>query len=450
MHQPKPKSAPARLKSKFVKNRTNAMKEIEAWIRKDGEPFPVPEASRMSGQLTDNVTEERMLKAKLWELSKERYKFLSQNSYEQKVFSDRQQRKAGLRRVASASWDSRSRLGSTGDPANRAGAGSEELPSSGLDTPRHSSLTIEAGGGEATPVSKRTKSKNARFSLLDRLDPTKKRAPRSKSSDAKLLGNNPSDSASTASAAKLSDNNEEERLKSSKGQLKKTDSEAIITTGHSDTKFKHFTSQLRPRTSHLPATNFRNKTLLQETPASESTQVEKAGKEKIEGRAGSAGPGVQCPHRPPTSPSTLTPSHPPPSNPNQNQQRRAFGLRQHLTATPITADPDESNTKPSSAGPSSRTPSATTRTEPSTAGAAPLPSRFGTPTAESMTHDPRYARLERTLCPLVRSKTTGDIGTIVNQIEALHVRPRKRPPDAKKTKIELKAFEYMKDKGFVF
>ena len=76
MMYPKPKSAPGRfVQSKFVKNRTNAMKEIEAWVKKDDDRGGSShEASRMSGQLTDNVTEERMLRAKLWELSKERYK----------------------------------------------------------------------------------------------------------------------------------------------------------------------------------------------------------------------------------------------------------------------------------------------------------------------------------------------------------------------------------------
>ena len=76
MMYPKPKSAPGRfVQSKFVKNRTNAMKEIEAWVKKDDDRGgSAHEASRMSGQLTDNVTEERMLRAKLWELSKERYK----------------------------------------------------------------------------------------------------------------------------------------------------------------------------------------------------------------------------------------------------------------------------------------------------------------------------------------------------------------------------------------
>ncbi|XP_071106008.1 uncharacterized protein [Haliotis cracherodii] len=96
MH-PKPKSAPPRIKSKFMSNKSNAMKEMEAWVKKDADPLGANhEASRMSGQLVDNVTEERMLKSKLWDLSKERYKFLTQNAYEKKVFVDRMQRKSSV------------------------------------------------------------------------------------------------------------------------------------------------------------------------------------------------------------------------------------------------------------------------------------------------------------------------------------------------------------------
>ena len=45
-------------------------------------------------QLSDNITEERMLQARLMELSKERYKFINQITYEKKMFLDRQQRKS--------------------------------------------------------------------------------------------------------------------------------------------------------------------------------------------------------------------------------------------------------------------------------------------------------------------------------------------------------------------
>ncbi|ESO84185.1 hypothetical protein LOTGIDRAFT_155509 [Lottia gigantea] len=104
---PKPKSAPPRMNSKRISNRTNAMKEIEAWVKKDDDPLTGShETSRMAGQLTDNITEERMLKAKLWELSKERYKFIAQNSYEQKIFLDRMMKKSSaIRRILSANDD---------------------------------------------------------------------------------------------------------------------------------------------------------------------------------------------------------------------------------------------------------------------------------------------------------------------------------------------------------
>nr|KAG5707673.1 hypothetical protein BaRGS_003248 [Batillaria attramentaria] len=139
MMYPKPKSAPPRIvQSKFVKNKTNAMKEIEAWVKKDDDPLSSHEASRMSGQLTDNVTEERMLRSKLWELSKERYKFLAQNAYEKKMFQDRIQRKSSalLRRASSSSTVDRQ---PEGEGVSRA----------------------------------KQRWKNARLALLDRLDPTK-------------------------------------------------------------------------------------------------------------------------------------------------------------------------------------------------------------------------------------------------------------------------------------
>ncbi|GFO47687.1 hypothetical protein PoB_007419200 [Plakobranchus ocellatus] len=450
MHQPKPKSAPARIRSKFVKNRTNAMKEIEAWIRKDGEAFPVPEASRMSGQLTDNVTEERMLKAKLWELSKERYKFLSQNSYEQKVFSDRQQKKASLRRVASASWDARSKVASKGAMGSLTGLGNEESIPGKLDTPRHSSLTIETSG-EITPLPKRSRTKNARFSLLDRLDPTKKRPSRSKSSDAKFFGG--SDSAISSSDIKAED--ADVKLKSGKPQFMKTDSASRIgsdvASSATDNRAKHFSFQPRPRTSHLPAGNARNKCLQKELSASDINEDERRAKSSVENRVGSAGTSFSKDLKSsvPTSPSrvkpTLSNGHHHDHHHRRHHQKHHHANQNQIIPEPALAECKENNRSNNSTTPSDacRTPTVTNRTDLSA-------SKYGAAASESMTLDPRYARLEKTLCPLVRSKTTGDIGDIVNQIEALHVRPRRRPPDAKKTKIELKAFEYMKDKGFAF
>jgi hypothetical protein len=74
----------------------SALKEIESWARQ-GQSASL-DLSRHSGQLAENVTEERMLYGKLLEMSKERYKFLNQNNYEQKTFLDRQKMKSAALR----------------------------------------------------------------------------------------------------------------------------------------------------------------------------------------------------------------------------------------------------------------------------------------------------------------------------------------------------------------
>ena len=78
-----------KLRSKWSKN--DQQKEIDTWVRSDTD---IQDTSRHSGHLTDNVTEQRMLMNKLYDLSKERYKFLSQSSFDKKLFLERQQRKS--------------------------------------------------------------------------------------------------------------------------------------------------------------------------------------------------------------------------------------------------------------------------------------------------------------------------------------------------------------------
>ena len=92
----KPKSAPARqtkMRFKWFSSKTNSLKEIDAWA--NGGDYRSPPLShstaRVTGQLTDNVTEERMLQAKIRELSKERYKFIAQKDYDKKLFLEKQQ-----------------------------------------------------------------------------------------------------------------------------------------------------------------------------------------------------------------------------------------------------------------------------------------------------------------------------------------------------------------------
>ncbi|ELT98016.1 hypothetical protein CAPTEDRAFT_204562 [Capitella teleta] len=49
--------------------------------------------NRSCGILPDNVTEERLLRTRLWELGKERHKFISAVDYEKKMFLEKQQRR---------------------------------------------------------------------------------------------------------------------------------------------------------------------------------------------------------------------------------------------------------------------------------------------------------------------------------------------------------------------
>lgn len=76
------------------------MKDIEDWInekhKKEGESDfedfmnkSSHKDSRMSGQLAENVTEERLLKSRLFELGNERYKFLARYAFEKQQFQDK-------------------------------------------------------------------------------------------------------------------------------------------------------------------------------------------------------------------------------------------------------------------------------------------------------------------------------------------------------------------------
>jgi len=75
-----------------LKNRkTNVMKEIEEWVLLDSE-FNQTEAGRMSGKLTENITEERMLKSRLFDLGKERYKYLTKMAFDKHMFIEKQKK----------------------------------------------------------------------------------------------------------------------------------------------------------------------------------------------------------------------------------------------------------------------------------------------------------------------------------------------------------------------
>ena len=116
------------MKNHNLKTRKNGvLKDIEEWInekhKKEGESDfddfmnrSSHKDSRMSGQLPENVTEERMLKSHLLELGNERYKFLSRFAFEKQQFQDKKVKRinAMKARIMSASTASApGRLGSS-------------------------------------------------------------------------------------------------------------------------------------------------------------------------------------------------------------------------------------------------------------------------------------------------------------------------------------------------
>ena len=72
---------------------TSAKKEIESWA-KEGQKSVTLDCCRQSGLLMDNVTQQRLLNTKLWDLSKERHRFLSENAFDKKMFLKKQARKS--------------------------------------------------------------------------------------------------------------------------------------------------------------------------------------------------------------------------------------------------------------------------------------------------------------------------------------------------------------------
>ena len=332
MH-PKPKSAPARMKSKFTSNKSNATKEMEAWAKRDTDALlgASHEASRMSGQLSDNVTEERMLRSKLWELSKERHKFLLQNAYEKKMFIDKVMRKAGPVRHYSAQ---------TGTVRRH----SFETPSFGDSrSDICSSLSIKSAP-HARPRP------NARFALLERMDPKHGR-------------DRPKEIRKMESAEK--------------------------------TRVVSFRPQL----------------------------ITEIGKRGGKGDAGSLS-------RQPTFPSDVT----------VQQSLAASRLTKSLKAvvsmsassrafTSALKDIDDDD---------SSTNLWTQKKNEKRLGAVKC----------TTTKDPRYSHLEHALCPIKPNSAPLDLKAVVGNLESLHLPPR--TPKEAKPRIELKAMEFMKERGIVF
>ena len=86
MHPRPPKSTLGRPKS-----RKHTMQDIEEWVIQDS--MLAQEKTRHSGHPTENITEERLLKTRLMDLGKERFKVLSRLNSERQTFIDKQRRK---------------------------------------------------------------------------------------------------------------------------------------------------------------------------------------------------------------------------------------------------------------------------------------------------------------------------------------------------------------------
>lgn len=76
--------------------RRDAMDEIEAWISDTKIEFGRGNSSRVSAQPPKNVTEQKMLESKLFEMSKQRYNFMLHSKWQQKLFMEKQRQKTAV------------------------------------------------------------------------------------------------------------------------------------------------------------------------------------------------------------------------------------------------------------------------------------------------------------------------------------------------------------------
>ncbi|XP_039265205.1 uncharacterized protein LOC120340885 [Styela clava] len=85
------------LTSRFFKGKKrDAMDEIEGWISDAKSEFGRGNSSRVSAQPPKNITEQKMLDAKLFEMSKQRYNFILHSKWQQKVFMEKQKQKTSV------------------------------------------------------------------------------------------------------------------------------------------------------------------------------------------------------------------------------------------------------------------------------------------------------------------------------------------------------------------
>ncbi|KAK0055952.1 hypothetical protein Bpfe_014621 [Biomphalaria pfeifferi] len=364
-----------RLPSKFFKKKNSAMKEIQAWVNSNCEYAQIPEVTRNCGQLADNVTEERMLKAKLMELSKERYKFLVQKAYEKKLFSDRQMKKPELKHIIlQAETVSRS----------RALTSIRSKSQYTMSTTKSSQLPRSY-----TSVSWYKVSENVEASTID-----------------VAHSNTPMQNSDKKTTVNDTSNREKENSKLT------SDRDSVWVTP----------MILQP----VFATK---KLIIGQSKKTVSTDQD-ASLQKRPDRATSG-----------LTSSSIENAEWHKDLPMDNNFRRTTGHSTFINGQSAWNNNQSKWTNGQSSGISGNV-------KPSWYRQVQEKTKYGE-RISSVTCDPRYASLEQVLSPVV-NKENLQLNDIVAQIESLHVRPKKKVSDSKKTKIEIKALEYMRSKGYVF
>ncbi|CAK8684631.1 unnamed protein product [Clavelina lepadiformis] len=85
--------------SRFIKGRKqDAIAEIEGWIAENRGDTTKAAASRMTSQPAKNVTEQKMLDSKLFDMSKQRFNFILQCQWQRKLFLEKQRKKTTVMR----------------------------------------------------------------------------------------------------------------------------------------------------------------------------------------------------------------------------------------------------------------------------------------------------------------------------------------------------------------
>lgn len=86
------------MKVKYFVPKDSASRQIQAWARGGDYENDSRDLGRHAGQLSDNITEQRVLQTRLLDLGRERYKAMTEREYQKNRFIDRQQQKTRVMR----------------------------------------------------------------------------------------------------------------------------------------------------------------------------------------------------------------------------------------------------------------------------------------------------------------------------------------------------------------